>query len=482
MDIQTKIIFTLVGVALASMFVFGAVMTNDVEGRLRTETLEQLADLAESKREALSWIVSGWQDRTALLASRTQLRASLAEYNRTGSQASLARMRRIVEDAVEGSQTLSLVRIHDVEGRPVLSTTGVALPLPSDAPGVSPVAGQRPAYLGVEFTGAGEPQVSFVATLMLEEERIGTLLAVFVAEELIELTGHFHGLGETGEVILVAEDESGAYRTLHPTRHDRGGVGTPMPSGPGSLSALALGAVEGVFFERTVDYRGEDVWAATQPVPETGWGLIVKVDAEEQARPIMEFRSTMRRNAVILSAFAILAGFVFGLRFAQPIVGLAEVANQVRQGDMTARATVAREDEVGLLARTFNEMASELEDQMALLSEYRKFFDVSVDPMCMAGTDGYFKRVNRAFETELGYTEAELLGRPFFDFVHPDDISKTEREVEKLGQGIPTIRFVNRYLCADGRYKTLRWAAFPEADTGRIYAVAHVVEESGGAT
>jgi PAS domain S-box-containing protein len=246
--------------------------------------------------------------------------------------------------------------------------------------------------------------------------------------------------------------------------------------GPGSLASRALDAGGAPPSDALVDHRGEAVWAATRLVGDTGWGLIVKVDAVEEQRPYAEFNDWLTRTALILAAFAILAGFAFGMRFAMPIHALAEVANRIRGGDMQARAKVAVEDEVGALTRTFNEMADELEQRMELLREFRKFFDVSIDLMCIAGTDGYFKRVNPAFPRVLGWTEEELLTKPFFDFVHPDDVEKTQMEVAKLVEGIPTISFQNRYLCKDGTYKLLRWTSFPE--DGRLYAIAHVLDRA----
>ncbi len=104
--------------------------------------------------------------------------------------------------------------------------------------------------------------------------------------------------------------------------------------------------------------------------------------------------------------------------------------------------------------------------------DFEKFFDVSLDLLCIAGTDGYFKRVNSAFARTLGWSAEELLRRPFIDFVHPDDVESTLREVESLASGKPTVSFENRYICADGSYKYLLWTSHPEPDTGLLYAIA----------
>ena len=106
-----------------------------------------------------------------------------------------------------------------------------------------------------------------------------------------------------------------------------------------------------------------------------------------------------------------------------------------------------------------------------------QFFNLSHDMLCIASMDGYFQLVNHAFEETLGYTADELLARPFLELVHPDDIEATMREMENLAGGAPTLAFENRYRCADGNYKRLRWIAYPKPELSLIYAVARDMSE-----
>lgn len=106
------------------------------------------------------------------------------------------------------------------------------------------------------------------------------------------------------------------------------------------------------------------------------------------------------------------------------------------------------------------------------------FFEISIDLMCIAGVDGYFKRVNPAFTKALGWTAEELLAKPFIEFVHPADRELTGNEVRRLASGIDTVYFENRYLKKDGSWAWLGWtcpAATPENEL--LYGVARDISE-----
>jgi PAS domain S-box-containing protein len=107
--------------------------------------------------------------------------------------------------------------------------------------------------------------------------------------------------------------------------------------------------------------------------------------------------------------------------------------------------------------------------------ERDRFFSLSLDLLCVAGMDGHFKRVNQAFTAVLGHDEAELMRRPFLDFVHPDDREATLGVMASLARGEPTERFENRYVCRDGSYRWLQWVAVPAPHRDYCYAAARDV-------
>ena len=109
--------------------------------------------------------------------------------------------------------------------------------------------------------------------------------------------------------------------------------------------------------------------------------------------------------------------------------------------------------------------------------QFFKFFQISTDLMVFADPQGCFKRVNPACLKTLGYTEAELLAKPFIDFVHPDDRQSTQDEMARQMKSGISMNFINRYRCKDGTARWLSWRANYVPEEGTTYASARDITE-----
>ncbi|MEQ8998070.1 MAG: PAS domain S-box protein [Coleofasciculus sp. B1-GNL1-01] len=122
-------------------------------------------------------------------------------------------------------------------------------------------------------------------------------------------------------------------------------------------------------------------------------------------------------------------------------------------------------------------LLNEIRKRELIQNEFQQFFNLSLDLFCIAGTDGYFKRINARFTDVLGYSEAELLSQPFVNFIHPEDREATVTAVEQLEAGEVIYTFKNRYRTQNGSYRWLGWTSISTAE-GKIYAVARDITES----
>jgi len=108
--------------------------------------------------------------------------------------------------------------------------------------------------------------------------------------------------------------------------------------------------------------------------------------------------------------------------------------------------------------------------------EHRKqvfrFFELSTEPMCIADPYGCFKLVNPAFAALTGFSQAELVSKPFLEFVVPEDRERTSEEMRMQVAARPSMHFENRYRCKDGRVVALSWTAYYDETDGVAYATA----------
>jgi PAS domain S-box-containing protein len=110
-------------------------------------------------------------------------------------------------------------------------------------------------------------------------------------------------------------------------------------------------------------------------------------------------------------------------------------------------------------------------------SDRDRLFRMSLDLLCVAGLDGYFRQVNPSWTRVLGWSREELLARPVVDFVHLEDRERTLESRRRLAQTGMLSGFENRYLCKDGSYRWLSWQTSVEPGQPTVFWVARDVTE-----
>lgn len=103
---------------------------------------------------------------------------------------------------------------------------------------------------------------------------------------------------------------------------------------------------------------------------------------------------------------------------------------------------------------------------------FENFFELSGDLLCIAGYDGFFRKINPAVSKLLGYTNEELLSKPISEFQFIDDREYTLKSRKKVLENNPLFNFENRYVTKSGEIVWLSWTSMPIPDEKLVYAVA----------
>ncbi len=111
------------------------------------------------------------------------------------------------------------------------------------------------------------------------------------------------------------------------------------------------------------------------------------------------------------------------------------------------------------------------------LKHFEKIFQFSTDLICIAGADGFFKKVNPAFSLLLGWQEKTLLKNSFYELIHPDDLAASKTELDKLADSPVNIQFTNRIKTKTKSYRVIQWVITPEPSTGNFFAIGRDITD-----
>jgi signal transduction histidine kinase/CheY-like chemotaxis protein len=329
-------------------------------GIIRDQIHERLQVAANGSRDMVLSFVEQQFQRAELMACQTGLVELMTDLQSGEVSETVVRQRaqRILNDAAPKATEFRTMWVSNRDGHALASTDGSQ---PEQA-----VNDNESFQVRLVSNYLSEPVMSdgqHLATLSTPiRDRAGMVAGVLMVRldmtPLFDLLTRSHGLGVTGEVLVGTRINSDV-RYLFPSRsHSLQTV--PLETVPAMAAAIS-GLTQSV---DTV-YGGDDVLAHYCPIAydqsgKTFWGLIARMDAVEAEAPLSEFGRTLMIAQPLLLIFGLLASFGVSRRFATPIRELTKTAMAVAGGDLSAQAAVSTDDEIGVLAATFNTMTHEL--------------------------------------------------------------------------------------------------------------------------
>lgn len=347
----------LVSVSLLTMAILGAFAYTTSASLLQEISIRQLNALVESKKRDLEKVQDGWRDQLRLIASRTQLRASMKQYTDTGDKQALGTVSAIISDAASAVDDIDRIRILSMKGEPLASV--------GDGPETDRlVIPNDPGVVSYEDTiiRDNNPVVIFSTLLVVDKQPVGVIEATFNTAKLRSVTDNYTGLGKSGEVLVAMRQDASTVQLLNPQRHSKGDRLAQISKDDASSAIVqSLSPNANQNWLNSTDYRGVKVWAATRFLPEVQWGLVVKVDEAEEEVRARSLKDELFDIALALSAFAIIGGTALGFYLARPIHELAMVVERIRHGETELRADTSGDDEIAYLAESLNELMDHMQ-------------------------------------------------------------------------------------------------------------------------
>jgi signal transduction histidine kinase len=252
------------------------------------------------------------------------------------------------------------------DGRERLKVSRVRMLLPDDlrdrsmAEAFMGARGGRSYFGPVYFVRESEPYMTIAVPI---ERFAGDALGVLIAEVNLKYVWEVVSrikVGQAGYIYVVSGDgDLIAHPDISLVLQKRRVKDLPQVQ-----AALAGGA--GVSMAQP-NLSGQKVFAASAPISDLGWAVVVERPAAEAYSPL--YASILRTSILLLLGLgmAVLASFVIGRRVVRPVEMLRRGAARIGAGDLVYRLDIQTGDELQALAEEFNRMTTQLQESHANL-------------------------------------------------------------------------------------------------------------------
>lgn len=315
LPMKLKYLLILVFITISGLpLLFGLqYFNNQAAFNSREQLKDHLSALSNIAEQRILTAVNRIKDNTSLIASRTQLRSSLSQWNQSRQQGDYKKIMQIISDAKKSLMHIHHIRIYDPKGSLVALVGGNSQ--------VKKIDGEALSRSTVKLLMDGEDIIaSKVKPLFIETEIVGYIEVGFYTDFISNLVKDRTGLGETGEWLLAIRDNNGDALFAVPLKYDSGAAfKLSIPSE--RIDIPITRALQGneIIMSGAPDYRGESVLASTRYIPELDWGLVAKIDESEVNQQLIQNKQIIYIAGALIIMLAIVIGVILAFYIARPI-------------------------------------------------------------------------------------------------------------------------------------------------------------------
>ena len=368
MRIRTKTAILLFVTSLLPVGLLGFVFLPAFQKALTRSATQHLKSTAAVQAARVDLILKNQTDFVGWIGRWTPLQEGLAAYHASRHAEALVPVQGFLHDLLQAAtaQGLRSATLLDTEGAVVATTD-------PDQTGTS-YGGERffqpalthPVFISLSTAPDRDSWLSIrlAGPILWQGKVVGVILIRTESDDLAAMARDYSGLGETGETFLATQDTArGAIAYLTPLRFDPGATLARRPPSPDVSNDLTAAIVAGRsgFFPNCIDYRGESVLAVVRQIKSTPWFVVVKIDREEVFVQVIYLREVLGVSLLFVLLLVGALSLWASRTLTAPILHLEQIVHRVGEGNLSARASVDSEDELGRLATAFNNLAQRLQ-------------------------------------------------------------------------------------------------------------------------
>ena len=250
--------------------------------------------------------------------------------------------------------------------------------------------------------------VMYISTPVRDED--GNLLAVLTGhadlDEVAAIMAQGRILTKTEETYLVNRSNF----MLNPSRFESSSGFQISVRTPGVEACLAGETGHGLY----ADYRGVPVVGSYRWLAAHELCIVTEIDQDEAFQPSTDLRETVALIGLVVGLIVVLPAILFARTLTRPLGRLSEAAHRFGAGQLDARVNMQRRDELGLVARSFDQMAADLSASDRALrdqeAQYRTLIESADAAISSFDAEGRCLFANTHAAREMGSTPEALKG------------------------------------------------------------------------